>query len=163
MLDYYQLKDDDYTDADLAKLRYILFTPRRRDYLEQMDKLILGDQAGDSVMMFNTSFSYHVFDTVPRELAKIQRKTCLPEKFDHLLGLTKALKGNDVWMHDYEDGDTLRTMLQALGRQWKTILAHSNEELAIDQEFTRPGVEMMLKEFASEVKGGPEAPIFKWK
>lgn len=147
----------------MNKLRYILYTPRRKQYLDEMDRLILGDQADDPIQMFNTSFSYHVFAVVPREVAKIQRKTSLTDKFDHLLGLTKAVAGNDVWMNDYEDFDALKSMLSALGRCWKSVLAHSNEELEIDAEFTRPGVETMLKEFAKDVKEGPQAPTFKWK
>jgi hypothetical protein len=157
------LKNEDYTEADMEKLRFILFTARRKQYLDDMDKLILGDQHGDSVQMFTTSFSYHVFSVVPREITKIHNKSSLPDKFDHLLGLTKAIKGNDVWMHDYEDGETLKRMLSALGRLWKSVLTHSNEDLEIDAEFTRPGVEAMLKDFTKEVKSGPESPAFRWK
>jgi hypothetical protein len=41
--------------------------------------------------------------------------------------------------------------IQLLGRAWKSLLSHSNEELKMDEEFTRRGIELMLSKFEEEV------------
>ena len=43
--------------------------------------------------------------------------------------------------------------MQSLGKYWSTLLAHTDEELGIDSEFTRPGVEALLAQFKSSLDG----------
>ena len=48
------------TDEDMAHMRFIDITKGRAEQLKAMQRLLLGKQAGDSMLCFNTSFSYHI-------------------------------------------------------------------------------------------------------
>lgn len=64
--DYASEQEEDtskYTAEQMKGLRFIVITQERADALEEMDQLILGDQYGQSCIMFRTSFSYHVLGT----------------------------------------------------------------------------------------------------
>ena len=145
-------------------MRFIIITSQRARFIEEMTKQLLGDQFGDSFVMLNTSFSYRVFYFVPREITRINKIKLPSEKFDHLLGLTYSLLNHDVWMNDYEytDTGTLKSLLTRLGNSWKSIIHLTDEELGIDSEFTRPGIEALLKEFAKTAFQGPDNMKFKW-
>ena len=152
-----------YTEEDMSHMRHIIVTDRRDKCLTKYAKMILGDQYGDEIVMFTTSFSYRIFQCVPREIQKIMKIKNPPERFDNLLGLTKILYQYDTWMHDYEDSDALKALSKQLGSAWKKLLALSDEELSIDSEFTRKGTEKFLETFDEEISSGPENIKFKWK
>ena len=42
--------------------------------------------------------------------------------------------------------------ISKLEKLWKEILAHSDEELSIDSEFTRPGIQAFLVDFKKKVE-----------
>ena len=48
-----------YTQQQIQSLRFILIAKNRDAQDEAMRKLVLGDQAHDSFLTFNTPFSYH--------------------------------------------------------------------------------------------------------
>jgi hypothetical protein len=134
-----------YTDEEISsQLRHMVLTERRYTYLEKMKKLILGDQYGDSVLMFNTSFSYEILEIVPKEIKRIKRHRTPSEKLDHLYGLTSALLDADVWTDDHEDCEGVQKIFVSISKFWKLLLGKSNEELEIDPEFTRPA--LLVKE-----------------
>ena len=41
--------------------------------------------------------------------------------------------------------------MQKLGAAWSDLLAHTDAELGIDSEYTRPGVEALLDVFAESI------------
>lgn len=52
-----------------------------------------------------------------------------------------------------------------LGKAWSDLLAHSDAELGIDTEYTRPGTEALLDRFAESVNGVLSergCKLFKW-
>ena len=52
-----------------------------------------------------------------------------------------------------------------LGKAWSTLLAHTDAELGIDSEYTRPGIEALLNEFAENVNDVLDrqgCALFKW-
>lgn len=53
------------------------------------------------------------------------------------------------WMQIVAEG--FMVMVRKLAAAWKTLLKKSNAELGIDEEFTRPGLEALLEDFAKEV------------
>lgn len=57
--------------------------------------------------------------------------------------------------------------MKQLGRAWKKLLSHSNEELMIDGEYTRKGVEALLERFEELIGEAPDAEScdyeFPWK
>ena len=65
---------DEWTDAEMDYMRWVIITQRRADELETMQELVLGAQAGDSMLMFNTSFSYEIMDSFG-ELASEVKQT----------------------------------------------------------------------------------------
>jgi hypothetical protein len=71
-----------------------------------------------------------------------------------MFSLTYALKELDFWMNDnemYGEGEDLEKVIDLLGKTWKTLLSKSNAELGIDAEYTRPGIESLLSQFAETV------------
>eukprot|EP01102_Stenamoeba_stenopodia_P003578 TRINITY_DN1375_c0_g3_i1.p1 TRINITY_DN1375_c0_g3~~TRINITY_DN1375_c0_g3_i1.p1 ORF type:complete len:238 (+),score=82.04 TRINITY_DN1375_c0_g3_i1:82-795(+) len=152
------------TEEQVAVLRHILITKRRDQYLEKLRKVVLGDQADDDILMFTTSFSYTIPDIVTKQIRAIAKHKTPAEKFDHLFALTKTLQTYDNWLHDYEDDEALRRhVVVPLGTAWKKLLAHTNEELEIDAEFTRPGVEAMLEKLAEDLREADPQFKLRWK
>eukprot|EP01031_Cornospumella_fuschlensis_P033879 gene33879-40992_t len=152
-----------YTAEEIGHLRHILITERREKLLTKYEKLVLKDQYGDSCLMFNTSFSYDVFDLVPKNVQRIMKMKTADEKYDNLMALTQALLRYDVWIHDNEDPETLSSIAKQLGNAWKKLMKLSDQELGIDPEFTRPGTEHLLEKFADAVATGYDHPEFIWK
>ena len=55
--------------------------------------------------------------------------------------------------------------MQQLSMMWSVVLSHTDEELGIDAEYTRPGTEALLNKFAesiNEMLSQQECPLFKW-
>lgn len=69
-------------------------------------------------------------------------------------------------MHDNEcwgEGGDLDKAIILLGKTWKKLLTKSNAELGIDEEYTRPGIESLLSQFANSVHSCESTEIeFKW-
>ena len=104
----------------------------------------------------------------PGEIPKCLRGKDLPTKFDKLLGLTYQLQNYDNWMEDnecFEPGEELEKGIKALAGAWKKMLKNNDEDLGIDSEFTRPGVEGMLKKLEKSFKDNHITGqyTFKWK
>jgi hypothetical protein len=155
-------KKKELTAEQVSTLRHFVATERREKAFEKMGKVVLGDQYGDSCMMFNTSFSDEMCAVVPNEIEKIKRKKDHSEQFDLLFALTYVLNKYDIWLTDYEDSDGIQSLLTKLGNTWKKLLAMSNDELKIDPEFTRPAVMKFLEKFTDTVKDAPETFRFKY-
>jgi len=147
-------KDEDtskYTEQQMATLRYVFITQKRSDRLDEMREFILGEQANESFMMFNTSFSYQVrdgfYDFKSTLYAKVKTAA---DKFDLLFAFTYNLKQFDTWMHDNE-GD-MDGMVKGLASMWKRLLKNDDEKLGIDAEYTRPGIIQFLEDFKEKVE-----------
>ena len=144
-----------YTTEEMEGLRFVLINQSRSDELEEMASLVLGEQAGESVMMFNTSYSYQVMDSweVVKKIVNSRSKTMtLPKKIDILFAYTHTLTEHDVWMHDNE-GD-MGTLVKGLGAAWKRLLSkNSDEELGLDSEYSKPGVLELLSQFRKAIDG----------
>ena len=140
------------TAEQMASLRFVLITQNRADQLDAMREYILGDQANDSLLMFNTSFSYGIHDGFYAFQSGMYAKkaTSWSQKFDLLFAYTYNLQRYDVWMHDNE-GD-MGDMVKDLAKLWKKLLAKDNSTLGIDAEYTRPGVLAMLEQFKKQLE-----------
>ncbi len=163
--DEYGLEDDEreYNEEEMAQFRHVIITDRREKTLDEYSEFLLGEQAEDGILAFNTSFSTEVFEKVPKEIKKILKKKTAGEKFDSLYGLTKALVNYDVWMLDYEDADALKALVKQLASAWKGLLALSDKDLEIDPEFTRPGIEALMESLVEHFAQCPEELEFEWK
>jgi hypothetical protein len=134
----------------MSTLRYVFITKERENQLDTMKEFVLGDQANDMVMMFNTSFSYGIRDGFEFYKSATWKKLKTPaQKFDSLFAYTYLLKTYDVWMHDNE-GD-MEDMVAGLAALWKRLLKNDDEKLGIDAEYTRPGVLALLEDFKSDL------------
>jgi hypothetical protein len=135
-----------YTTEQMQTLRFIMINDSRADQLDAMRKLVLGDQADEGFMMFNTSFSWQIMDHVfPRFKQLYQKTTSKAKKFDMLFAFTFQLFQYDVWCHDNED--SMNPLTSGLAKMWKALLKGSNEELGIDAKYTRPGIMALLEDF----------------
>lgn len=156
--------------AAVDVMRVIMMPKERADAMEEMAKLILGEQYGDSFMMFNTTFSYEVLSAFD-EFKRVYNKTKnAKEKLNLILGFTSALEDYDVWMHDHEVGWGSEfgggKMISGLARMWKNLLGkYSAQELGLDTEFSEPGVKAFLKNFKKTVESVDmyDEPSLKFK
>lgn len=143
------------------RLRYILINKDREQCLEMARRILLGEQADDTICMFNTSFSYAVKDSFYSVAQKRHRGIrSKPKKFNFLFAYTYMLMEYDCWMHDNE-GD-MEDMVADLAKLWKKLLISSDADLGIDSEFTRPGVTALLEEFKEKIESSYSDPPFKF-
>ena len=127
----------------------------REKEIDSMQKLILGDQADRGVMMFDTSFSYHVMDKWALLNKNIACTKDPSKKLDRLFALSYNLSEFDVWMHDNE-GD-MGELVKGLARAWKSLLRkYSDEELGWDSQYTKPGMLEFLKQFKDKIESMPK-------
>lgn len=139
-----------YTKEQMDSLRFIMITKSRENQLETMSKLVLGDQYGDSIMMFNTSFSYDVLDSWHMLKTRLSRMTPA-KKFDALLAYTHTVKQHDTWMHDNEGG--MGSLIKGLATAWRNLLKKPDGVIGWDVQYTKPGVLELLGQFKREVEG----------
>lgn len=140
-----------YTTEQMNELRFVMITKNRSEQLEKMRNLILKDQADDSFMMFNTSFSYDVLDSWDHVKRRLLPRKSPAQKLDILLAFTYMIKEFDVWMHDNEGG--MDVVVKGLASAWKKLIKqNSDENLGWDAEYTKPGVMELLKQFQSDVE-----------
>ena len=150
------------TAEQMAGLRFVLITQNRADQLDAMREYVLGDQADDGILMFNTSFSYGIRDGFYAFQSGMYAKKAKSwsQKFDLLFAYTYNLQEYDVWMHDNE-GD-MGDMVKDLAKLWKKLLAKDDSTLGIDKEYTRPGILAMLEQFKDKLED-VEYLSFKFK
>ena len=99
------------------------------------------------MVWFNTGTGNEICFGIPNKVQAALRKKSLPQRFDALSALAHGLYESDVWMRDnecYGPGEALEKAIKALARAWRNLLKNSDEALAIDAEFTRPGIEALL-------------------
>lgn len=135
-------KKDSYTPEQVDSIRYVLVTKERGKQLEQAEKGLLREDYGQPFLMFCGSDRWAMLAYIQKELAKIQRQKNLKKKFDNLFAVTNMGLEYEMWIgHDIE-GEVCGLMMKL----WKALLRHTDEELGIDPEFTRPGVIAMIED-----------------
>ena len=135
------------TAEQMQQLRYVLITKAREKAMDKIEDFCTGGQAGDEMVWFNTGTGNEICFGIPSKVQAALRKKTLPQRFDALFALTHGLYESDVWMCDnecYGPGEALEKAIKALARAWRNLLKNSDEALAIDAEFTRPGIEALL-------------------
>ena len=155
-------KQASYTTEQMDYTRAIFITTRRDELLQQAEVDVLGDQAGQDFRMFTTRFSYEVQAVLKSLLVRVAKQT--PDlAFDTLFAYTFQLYGNDVWTYDNEGLDP--ALFKRFGKAWAKLLAHSDEELGIDSEYTRPGIVELLSQFKQQLDEHENSfePRMKWK
>jgi len=150
-----------FTREQMDYLRYVMVDEKRASKLEEMQEFVLGDQAGDTIMMFNTSFSYQIADGFMDVQRQFNNLKSWKGKFNLLFAYCSAIEEYDVWMHDNEGG--MDGMVKNLAGLWKLLLKKSNEELGIDAEYTRPGIMVFLENFKKKVEAAYSEPPFVFK
>ena len=148
-------EEEEYTVEQMSQLRHILITKSRNNAIEEAMDFVTCGQVGDVIMMFNTRTGNNVCFGLPNEIRKCLKGKSVPAKFDKLFGLTYGLHFHNDWMNDnecWEPGGALNIGIRTLARAWKKLLSHSNEELGIDAEYTRPGIEALLEKLQGAFK-----------
>lgn len=135
----------DYSEEQLATLRYVLITNKREKALDKFMQFADPDDG-----FFTTSTGNQIIMQIPGEVNKILKMKAIPDRFDALFALTYCLNDLDMWMNDnecWEEGGDLAKAVKVLGNAWKNLLKSSDAELGIDAEFTRPGTLALLSKF----------------
>ena len=102
-----------------------------------------------------------IISWIPVETAKAMKKKTLPERFDPLYALTRAVDLRDHWM--LGAGQGAKEALSSLGGAWKKVLIKEDSELDIDAEFTRPGINALLAKLARKVSDSGLKASFVWQ
>lgn len=141
-----------YTTEQMNSLRYIMVTKNLEKQFHAMQKLVLGDQADEELMMFDTSFSMDVLHSWHHLKRRAFPKHKQPaQKLDLLIAYTSNLQEYDVWMHDNEGG--MEVLVKGLAAAWKQLLQNNtDEQLGWDIEYTKPGVLELLEQFKTDVE-----------
>jgi hypothetical protein len=154
------------TEKDMDHMRWIIITQRRSNQLESMAKLVLGDQASESILTFNTTFSYEVLDAFSEVKATVRKTSSWGVKFDMLFAFTYTINEYDTWVNDHECGWGGNRFIRSLAKLWYGVLQEDNDILGIDSEFTRPGIIEMLQSFKTKVEdfcdGDDDSPEIKF-
>lgn len=153
---------EEYTAAEIAKLRHILINDSRDKALTKAEEFT----TCGGKMMFGKSEGNLICMGIPDEIKKALRKKSIPARFDHLLALTDGLDEFDYWMYAnecYEPGEELEQAIKALAKAWRNMLKHSNEELGIDGEYTRPGIEALLSTLEDDFRACELTEIFPFE
>ena len=178
------------TAAEMTKARVILATEARMKASERAMKFAQGqhprvdisglgedsdsdamDDDDDGFFFFNTANGNAVVMGLEAQIDKAtDAKKPKSEQFDELSMLTHAIHYNNMWFNDnefWEEGDLVESSCKKLAAAWKKLLAHTDEELGIDPEFTRPGIEALLENFDEMLNDDPrglgvEYP-FQWR
>lgn len=132
-----------FTQEQIDTLRYVLITKERSDLLDKINDAFEGDQVGSNIMMFSSSDRWFFLSYIHEELQKLQKQKNLGKRFDHLFALTFISLDFGIWYSIEREGSRENVTLMA--KLWKDLLKHSNEELGIDAEFTRAGVNAFLE------------------
>lgn len=141
--------EDNMSVADCQNVRFILMDAARERTLDFTEKMLLGDQAGSRFLMFDTQFSSLVVNLINTKLSRIRKVS--PGYFNELLGYTFNIDQYPHWINDHVDSNRINAAMNLLFKTWIHVLSHSNEELDIDGEFTRPGVIALLQHLYNAV------------
>mmetsp|Transcript_8110 Transcript_8110/g.14660 ORF Transcript_8110/g.14660 Transcript_8110/m.14660 type:complete len:204 (+) Transcript_8110:236-847(+) len=134
-----------YTQEEVEWIRCVLLPPERELALEEMTQLILGDQYGHS-----SSFADNVLAAFEMMNGDFKNKRMWSRKLNILFGFTLAIQQYDSWM-EHNEGGRMDGMINEIGTMWNRVLKRSNSDLAIDDEFSRPGIECFLLKFQDNV------------
>jgi len=162
----------DLTAEQAAKFRVILINSSR-------DKALTNgsNYADPEDGMWNTHTGNTIIFGMEEQVDKAMKGSSASLKFDRLFGITFMLNryvemwacDNEIVGGDDEEENELDVGLRKLGKTWKSLLKLSNEQLGIDQEYTRPGIECLLDKFEKAIGEvydnlGVEGEMsFKWK
>ena len=134
------------TENDLAGLRFVILTQRRIELLEKYKRMVLGDQAGSSILMFRTSFSYRIIPMI-EGMADFNVYVCSPSwHFDNLLAFMLMVTDYDHWARDNEDPQLANEAIDGLVKVGKRLLAKSNASSALTGS-SRPGFMTLINIF----------------
>lgn len=150
------------------ELRIVLLNVKRAKALKHYLKFANPDDG-----FFNTTTGNMVIEQIEPEIDRIKNKKSTSDKFDFLFALTANLNDYaDCWMEDNEmtgEGEEMETSIRKLGKTWKSLLVKTNDELGIDEKYSRPGIERLLDQFKAhcdlqyEMGTIETRNIFKWK
>eukprot|EP00600_Ochromonadales_sp_CCMP1393_P009399 CAMPEP_0174968664 /NCGR_PEP_ID=MMETSP0004_2-20121128/8267_1 /TAXON_ID=420556 /ORGANISM="Ochromonas sp., Strain CCMP1393" /LENGTH=241 /DNA_ID=CAMNT_0016217937 /DNA_START=20 /DNA_END=745 /DNA_ORIENTATION=- len=154
---------DKCTQAQVDRIRVCLITENREKEMNAASKFVSCGQSG--FMMFDTQSGNQVIMGIPKQVQKAMKKKTLSERFDALFGLTFQLNYLDFWINDnelWQEGDEMDQAISLLGKKWKALLKSSNDELGIDEEFTRPGTIALLSALNESISSVSNTAKLQW-
>jgi hypothetical protein len=143
------------TQDQVDCFRCVFMPNDRADAVEEMEKLILGDQKGQRLMMFGTNFANEIVEAYNSRFKLLMARAAHQNRpattLNLLFGMTFALREYDTWMQDFETGFVAEygnKMIKSLAAYWKHLLANvSAADMGILEEFTLPGIHAYLAQF----------------
>lgn len=152
-------RESSYTQEEIDSLRFVLLTEERAKLLNKIDKAFQGDNYGERIQMYTSRDKWRMISYIEDQLQKIQKQKLLKKRFNHLFALTKVSLDYDYWFGVDPEGENIGLMAKI----WKSLLAHSDEKLGIDPEFTRHGVMAMLEDAKDTFEGYASEYYFNYE
>jgi hypothetical protein len=152
-----------YTQKEVDPVRHVLLTARRKKLL--LKKNQLGSWDNDDDYMGDTRRGDLTILAIPKLVKALLKKKTAGERFDSLFALTSALNDDEGWMHSSSStyNSEMEAAVELLGKTWKQLLSMSDADLEVDSEFTRPGIQALLKQFAGKLGGAEHIETkLKW-
>jgi hypothetical protein len=144
---------EELSKEQLTTIRVLIVPLQRRETMDQMGKLILGDSFGqdninyDRIFWFSVLKSYRIFK---RSYASEPRG--LAGRFNLLFGFTYYLALHPHWMTHHARGWGGEKMVAGLASRWKQLLKYSPGQLGLDKEYSYPALLCFLEEFKTKVE-----------
>ena len=85
-------RQNNYSTEQMNSLRFIMVNDSRDKWFDEMNKLVLGEQANQSFLAFSTSFSYEVLDSWYFLKDRILPRKSPAQKLDIMMAYTYTIK-----------------------------------------------------------------------
>lgn len=148
------------TEAQVGRIRLVIVSQDLKQRLDQAEELLLGEQYGEEILMFDTAFGDDAMDCIDWTVREFPKLRDWNQRLNHLLASTDVLNRHDCWLHGHESGWGGEEPLEAFAALWRSVLQQSSASLGIDDEFTRPAVQCLLRMFAAKVREGNDEDMY---
>jgi hypothetical protein len=144
-----QVDKDTVTLEELNHVGIVLLTTRRKNFIEKLKKVLLGEQVHNSNIMFGPNFLWEIFALYDLFHHNFMHANDLAYKFDLLFAFTYIISQYNYWMNDYERNGKGNNFLPSLSMKWRNILSNRSKTLGIHAKdpYTHSGMLAFLESF----------------
>jgi hypothetical protein len=142
-----------FSEEQVRRIRVLIVPAELYIAIDEMGRLILGQEFDRRNKVFGPGFSYSVLRSYDSFKRLYSDTTEIPKRFNVLFGFTYHLSRNSRWMIQHGRGWGGEKMVAGLALRWKDLLRkHSSQQLRRDLEFSYPAVTHFLEDFKKAVE-----------
>ena len=142
-----------FSEKQVRRIRVLIVPAERYIAIDEMGRLILGEEFDLRNKVLGPGFSYSVLRSYDAFKRLYSDTTEIPKRFNVIFGFTYHLSRNSRWMTHHGRGWGGEKMVAGLAQRWKGLLKqHSSQHLGLDLEFSYPAVTHFLEDFKKAVE-----------